>query len=151
MKKGQGDMEEKNKAGLRVYEVTVKAGQDIKQAVTDFVLKGGWAEVWLSGAIGSVTDMVYTAPADDELPLKTILQAAKGAAEVVGFTGEVMTRERMDPMLESLYPDKESQLFVHIHVCCAYGNGSVKGGGLAGGKAFRALRIFMIPLGDLAD
>lgn len=131
---------------IGVYEVTVKAGEDIKHAVASYVLRMGWEKVYLPGAIGSVTDMAFTAPADDELPLKTVMQRVGGAAEVVGFIGEVMTRERMDPMLESVYPDKESPLFVHIHVCCAYGNGSVKGGGLAGGKAFRALRVFMVPI-----
>lgn len=57
-----------------------------------------------------------------------------------------MKRERMDPAFEKIYPDKKSPLFVHIHVSCAYKGGVVRGGGLAGGKAFRSLRVFMLPL-----
>ena len=154
----------------RIYEVTVEAGQDLKGGITDYVLKQGWTSVYISGAVGSVIDMAYTTPVRDELPLKTVSRARAGAAEMLSFTGEVMTRERMDPALESIYPDKECPLFVHIHVSCAYNSGesqtlrsgeccgespslrsgeccgNVYGGGLAAGKAFRSLRVFMIPL-----
>ncbi len=129
-----------------IYEVTVEAGQDIKEVITAYVLKQGWSSVYISGAVGSVIDMAYTTPVRDELPLKTASRAREGAAEMLSFTGEVMTRDRMDPALESVYPDKESPLFVHIHVSCAYKGGNVDGGGLAAGKAFRSLRVFMIPL-----
>lgn len=128
-----------------IYEVTVEAGGDIKEVITDYVLQMGWEEVYISGAIGSVTQMAYTTPVKDELPLQTGSQAVSGAAEVVGFTGEIMKIERMDPLLWSVYHGGNSPLFVHIHVSCAYKDG-VRGGGLSKGKAFRALRVFMIPL-----
>lgn len=146
-----------------IHEVTVEAGQDIKEVITAYVLKQGWSSVYISGAIGSVIDMAYTTPVRDKLPLKTASRSRAGAAEVLSFTGEVMTRDRMDPALESVYPDKECPLFVHIHVSCAYKSdgaqcgerpapcsgewsGNVYGGGLAAGRAFRSLRVFMIPL-----
>lgn len=128
-----------------VYEVTVESGQNIKEVITDYVLKMGWEDVYISGAIGSVTEMSYTTPSKNELPLQTVSLAVNGAAEVVGFTGEVMKIERMDPMLRRVYPGGDNPLFVHIHVSCAYKDG-VRGGGLAEGKAFRALRVFMLPL-----
>ena len=74
-------------------------------------------------------------------------QPAEGAAEVLSLTGEVMKREKMDPALQSVYKDTECPLFVHIHISCAHRDGSVRGGGLAAGNAFRSLRIFMTPLG----
>lgn len=129
-----------------IYEVTVESGQDIKGVITDYVLERGWTSAYISGAVGSVIDMAYTTPVRDELPLKTASRAREGAAEMLSFTGEVMTRERMDPALERIYPDKECPLFVHIHVSCAYKGGNVDGGGLAAGRAFRSLRVFMIPL-----
>lgn len=129
-----------------LYEVTVKAGQDIRETVAAYVLKMGWDEAYISGGVGSVTGMAFTTPIEDKLPLKTASETAEGAAEVVSLVGEVMKRERMDEALKAVYPDKESPLFVHIHVSCAYRGGSVRGGGLAAGKAFRSLRIFMTPV-----
>lgn len=131
---------------VQVYEVTVGGGENIKKVITDYVLEKQWENVYICGAVGSVIHMAYTTPIRDELPLRTCTCAVEGAAEVVAFTGEVMKRERMDPALETVYPDKESPLFVHIHMGCAHLGGEVRGGGLAEGKAFRSLRVFMIPL-----
>ena len=62
-----------------------------------------------------------------------------------------MKRECADPALLEVYPDKVSPLIVHIHASCAtagghVAGGHVAGGGLRAGKAFRSVRIFMIPL-----
>ena len=131
----------------QIYEVTVKAGEDIKAVVTDYVLGQGWESVYITGAVGSVIGMSYTTPVRDQLPLVTASQPAEGAAEVLSLTGEVMKREKMDPALQSVYKDTECPLFVHIHISCEHRDGSVRGGGLAAGNAFRSLRIFMTPLG----
>lgn len=131
----------------QIYEVTVKAGEDIKAVVTDYVLGQGWESVYITGAVGSVIGMSYTTPVRDQLPLVTASQPAEGAAEVLSLTGEVMKREKMDPALQSVYKDTECPLFVHIHISCVHRDGSVRGGGLAAGNAFRSLRIFMTPLG----
>ena len=131
----------------QIYEVTVKAGEDIKAVVTDYVLGQGWESVYITGAVGSVIGMSYTTPVRDQLPLVTASQPAEGAAEVLSLTGEVMKREKMDPALQSVYKDTECPLFVHIHISCTHRDGSVRGGGLAAGNAFRSLRIFMTPLG----
>ena len=131
----------------QIYEVTVKAGEDIKEVVTDYVLGQGWESVYITGAVGSVIGMSYTTPVRDQLPLVTASQPAEGVAEVLSLTGEVMKREKMDPALQSVYKDTECPLFVHIHISCAHRDGSVRGGGLAAGNAFRLLRIFMTPLG----
>lgn len=130
----------------RVHEVTVKSGENIKDVIVRYVLEQGWEQAYISGAVGSVIDMSYTTPIENHLPLKTVSRPVEGAAEVISFVGEVMKREKMDPALERIYPDKECPLFVHIHVGCAYYGGAVNGGGLAQGKAFRSLRVFMTPL-----
>lgn len=41
----------------QVYEVTVKAGEDIKRVVSDYVLEQNWENVYITGAVGSVIDM----------------------------------------------------------------------------------------------
>ena len=132
----------------KVFEVTVGPGQDIKKKITEYVIRQNWSDVYISGAVGSVTEMAFRTPVSDRLPLKTHVDTVPGAAEVLSFTGEVMRQERMDPALREIYPDKDCPLFVHIHISCAYSGGEVRGGGLAEGKGFRSLRVFLIPLGE---
>lgn len=127
-------------------DLIIPAGADIKQAITNFILEHGWTEVFIVNAIGSVIDMVITTPVENTLPLKTNSTPIWGAAELLSMSGEVMPREKMDEELKRVYPDKMSPLFVHIHVCFATAGGHVAGGGLKGGKAFRALRVLMLPL-----
>ena len=131
-----------------LYEVIVKQGEDIKSVISSFILKKGWTNVFISGAIGSVIDTAYNAPIDDSIPMNLRTTECWGAAEIVSFIGEVMTRDHMDEALKKVYKDKESPLFVHIHASCVTGDGKVWGGGLVHGRAFRALRVFLIPLND---
>lgn len=132
----------------RLFEVTVKQGQEIKAVITEYILDHNWKNVYITGAVGSVIDMVFTAPIQNHLPLRCGKTPVSGAAEIISMCGEVMPIEQMDPDLEDVYPDKDSPLFVHIHAACATAGGHVFGGGLSGGHAFRALRVFMIPLDE---
>lgn len=131
---------------MEIREVTVPSGQSIKETLTAHILEQGWENVYLCGAIGSVIDCTFTAPAENQLPLRTLATPCHDAAELLSFTGEVMGRARMDPALAAVYPDKTSPLFVHIHASAATAGGHVMGGGLVDGKAFRSVRIFLIPL-----
>ncbi len=129
-----------------LYDVVIPAGVDIRMAITDYVLAKKWEEVAIIGAVGSVQDMKFTTPVENELPLRIGSTPCFGAAEILSFSGEIMKREHMDPELESVYPDKSSPLFVHIHASCATAGGHVCGGGLKSGVAFRELRVFLVPL-----
>lgn len=131
---------------MEIFEVTVGAGESIKRVMTDFILSKGWESVYVTGAIGSVIECEFTTPVANELPLKTAVTPCHSAAELVSLVGEVMKRERMDPALQAVYRDKTSPLFVHLHASVATAGGHVIGGGLNDGKAFRAVRIFMVPL-----
>ncbi|MCD8361757.1 MAG: DNA-binding protein [Lachnospiraceae bacterium] len=131
-----------------LYEVTVPRGADILRTITAFIESKGWENVYITGAVGSVINTVYNVPIDDSIPMHLAKVQCPEAAEIVGFTGEVMKRERMDPELAKVYPDKTSPLFVHIHASCALREGRVIGGGLRGGQAFRSLRVFLTPLPD---
>ncbi len=132
----------------RLFEVTVGQGEDIKSVLTAFILANGWRNVYVTGAIGSVIDMVFTTPIQNTLPLRCGRVPVSAAGEIVQFCGEVMPIEKMPPELEDIYPDKDSPLFVHIHAACAIVGGHVIGGGLSAGRAFRALRIFVLPLDE---
>jgi len=131
-----------------IFEVTVKQREDIKAVIVEFILEKKWKNVYITGAVGSVIDMAFTAPIQNYLPLKCTTTPVSGAAEIISMCGEVMPIEFMDPDLEEVYPDRDCPLFVHIHASCATAGGHVFGGGLSSGKAFRALRIFMIPLDE---
>lgn len=131
-----------------IYEVMVKQGEDIKKTITNYILKNGWKNVYVTGAIGSVIDVVLTTPCRNYLPLRCGRIKVEAAAEMIQLCGEVMPIECMDPELEEIYPDKDCPLFVHLHAAVAVSGGTVSGGGLVGGRAFRALRIFMIPLDE---
>ncbi|HAT1680537.1 TPA: DNA-binding protein [Klebsiella oxytoca] len=131
---------------MKLYDFIVGSGEDIREAVTRFVLSKKWHGAYITGAVGSVTDMSFTTPISNKLPPETQVFTVEGAAEVVSFTGEVMLRDLMDPSLKTIYPDTENPLFVHIHTSCAYEGGKVCGGGLAAGKAFRSVRVFLVCL-----
>ncbi|MCI8742695.1 MAG: DNA-binding protein [Lachnospiraceae bacterium] len=129
-----------------LYEVTVDRGEDIRQVLSDYILEKNWEEVFIVGAIGSIIDSAYNAPADNRIPMNLVTVECPEAAELLSFHGEVMKRERMDENLARVYRDKTSPLFIHIHASCAAGGGAMYGGGLVKGRAFRSIRIFMIPL-----
>lgn len=131
-----------------LYDVIIPTGEDIRNTISDYVLEKGWEEVAILGAVGSVRDMTFTTPVENELPLKTGSTPCYGAAEILSFSGEIMKREKMDPELERIYTDKNNPLFVHIHASCATAGGHVCGGGLKKGKAFRELRVFLMPMGS---
>lgn len=130
----------------KIYELIVEQGQDIKQSLIDFVLNNEWTDVCVLSAIGSVIDVIFTCPIKNELPLVTANTPCNCAAELTSLVGEIMIRDKMDPTLATIYTDTSCPLFVHLHASCAIAGGHVMGGGLAAGKAFRAVRIFMIPL-----
>ena len=129
-----------------LYEVTVDWGEDIRQVLSEYILEKNWEEVFIVGAIGSIIDSAYNAPADNRIPMNLVTVECPEAAELLSFHGEVMKRERMDENLARVYRDKTSPLFIHIHASCAAGGGAMYGGGLVKGRAFRSIRIFMIPL-----
>ena len=129
-----------------LYEVTVDRGEDIRQVLSDYILEKNWEEVFIVGAIGSIIDSAYNAPADNRIPMNLVTVECPEAAELLSFHGEVMKRERMDENLARVYRDKTSPLFIHFHASCAAGGGAMYGGGLVKGRAFRSIRIFMIPL-----
>lgn len=125
------------------HEILVDRGEDILKTIEREFLRHGWKEAVVTNAIGSVKDLELSTPLYDELPLRVVKTPWRGASEILSFTGEIMPKEKMDPELKAVYPDKGSPLFIHIHASSARAGGSVMGGGLRGGTAFRRLRVFL--------
>ena len=130
---------------MDIVDLNIPGDRDIKKEIEDFVLEKGYEEVLILGAVGSVKDMEFTTPIYDELPLRTKKTLINGAGELLSFTGEIMKREFMDPELRTIYKDTSSPLFIHIHASVAAKNGLVAGGGMAGGRTFRGIRVFLAP------
>ncbi len=132
---------------MELHEVTVQRGEDVREKISSFILQKKWREVIIIGAVGSIIDSAYNAPVNNSIPMNCATNECPNAAEIVGFNGEVMAVEKMDPSLRMIYKNIDGPLFVHIHACCATGDGRLYGGGLVKGKAFRSIRVFLVPVG----
>lgn len=128
-----------------IYEIIIGRGEDIKEAITAFVLDKGWTSAYISGGIGSVQEVCLTTPVDGTFPPVTEDTHCPGPGELLAFTGEIMKRELMDPALEGVYKE-QGPLFVHIHASAAFRGGQVRGGGFHQGKAFRAVKVYIRPM-----
>ena len=126
----------------QLHELVIAKDQDIKAAIEAFVLEKGWQNVYISGAIGSVYGQEFTTPADSSYPPQVERTLCQGPGEMLSFTGEVMTMERMDPALRGVYKG-DGPLFVHLHASVATAGAHVYGGGFHGGKAFRSLKVYL--------
>ncbi|MEG2082182.1 MAG: DUF296 domain-containing protein, partial [Oscillospiraceae bacterium] len=120
-----------------IHELIVGRDQDIKEAISTFMLEKGWESAYISGAIGSVKELVFTTPIGMDLPIQTQSTNCTGPAELLSFIGEIMKSELMDPELSSVYKDL-GPLFIHIHASVAVTGGHVYGGGFKSGKTFRS-------------
>ena len=63
-----------------LYEVTVDRGEDIRQVLSDYILEKNWEEVFIAGAIGSIIDSAYNAPADNRIPMNLVTVECPEAA-----------------------------------------------------------------------
>lgn len=126
----------------QIHELIVERDQDVKAAVEAFVLEKGWQNAYISGAIGSVYGVVFTAPVDSSYPPRVERTAVNGPGEMLAFTGEVMTMDRMDPALKNVYKG-DGPLFIHIHASMAVAGAHVYGGGFQAGRAFRSLKVYI--------
>ena len=136
---------------MEVASITIMKGEEIHKAILDYVLAHEIRHALIIGAIGSAVDLSVATPIEHDPPLRTIEVPYQASCEIVGMSGEIMPWEECDPRLKAVYPDKDSPLFVHIHIAAAIMGGQVFGGGLRKGKAFRSIRVFLLPQAVLQD
>lgn len=125
-----------------ICEFEIGQNEDIKNKISEFILSRGWDKACICSAIGSVKNVVLTTPIGLELPPKTIKTAYEGPAEVLAFTGEIMKKELMDPLLRRIY-SSDDPLFIHIHISLACAGSQVYGGGLNEGYTFRGIKVYL--------
>ncbi|WP_312641279.1 DNA-binding protein [Hydrogenoanaerobacterium sp.] len=130
----------------KVYKIIIDKDEHIKTKIQEYVLSKGWESAYISGAIGSVKELVLTAPENNELPPKVGKVICRGPGEVLAFTGEIMPMNKIDSSLKAVYHDTSSPLFIHIHASVAVAGGHVYGGGFHEGCAFRSLKVYIQPI-----
>ncbi|QUH29236.1 PPC domain-containing DNA-binding protein [Vallitalea guaymasensis] len=126
-----------------LYILNIPRNGDIKNEIIDFVLKKGWEKAYISGAIGSVTDICMVNPQNDNIPPNLKGETISGPSEILSFSGEVMKKKYMSNIMKKIYTDDDKPYFIHIHISCSTKGQKVYGGGLRKCTAFLGLKIFL--------
>ena len=129
---------------MEFAEMTVKQGQDIKKSIMEWLVENKVKNAIFLNAIGSAKDLTVSNPLEHELPLKAVGTTFHEACEVTSLSGEACSWDACDPTLLKVYPNRTDPMFLHLHISGAIIGGHTFGGGLWGGNAFRALRVFMM-------
>lgn len=129
-----------------VYELVIGPNQDIRQCLDAYIMQQGWKQVYISGAIGSITEVFLSAPLSAKLPPNVGITHYVGAAEVSSFVGYAYQRALAPADEIMLDPQIDSPLYVHIHMSCGISGGHTYAGGFRGGTTMRAMNVFMFPL-----
>lgn len=130
----------------KIYEIVVEKNEDVKDIIEKYVLEKGWANAYISGAVGSVHHAVLKSPNSIEYPPQTSAVDCYMPSEVLSFTGEVMEKSLMPEELRAVYKEDASPLFIHIHASLATTGAHVYGGGLHEAQAFRNLKVYIQPI-----
>lgn len=125
-----------------IWELEIGRDKDIKSSISEFFESKGWERACICGAVGSVKEVTLTTPVNFDLPPEVAKTPFSGPGEVLAFSGEVMKRDLMDPLLKDIYKG-DGNLFIHIHISLAGAGARVYGGGLDKGKTFRGLKVFI--------
>jgi len=126
-----------------IYEWIIERDEDIRMCLDQYMLESGLQHVYISGAVGSIKDVLLAAPASFDIPPQLVLTNCKGPAEITGFSGDIYLRQ-LAPLDELFLDDqKTSPLFAHIHMSCAIAGGNTFGGGFRSGKAFRRIKLYV--------
>lgn len=127
-----------------LYEWIIERDEDIRACLDKYMVESGLQHAYISGAIGSIKDVLLAAPASLDIPPRLVLTNCNGPAEITSFSGDVYLRHLAPP--DELFLDDQaaSPLFAHIHMSCAIAGGSTCGGGLRAGKAFRRIKLYVL-------
>jgi len=128
---------------MSFYELIIERDEDLRTRLDEFMLESGLDHIYISGAVGSIKDLVLAAPASFDIPPQLVLTPCAGPAEITGFSGDVYLRHLAPE--DELFLDNviDSPLFAHIHMSCATAGGKAYGGGFRQGKAFRRIKLFI--------
>lgn len=130
----------------QVYELIIGSNEDVRRCIDEYIVARGWEHVYISGAIGSLCEVTFSAPVTATLPPEVALTQFVGAAEVTSFLGYTYKRSLAPPDELKLDPQNDSPLYVHIHISCGITGAYSLAGGFRGGKTLRAMNIYMIPI-----
>lgn len=127
----------------KIYIIKYGENEDIKSGIKKFMKDKNWDEAYISGGIGSVKELLLTAPKNDSLPPIIERTIIRHPGELVSIVGEILPMKKIDESLKHIYKDEESDFFIHLHASIGLKNGKVYGGGLHKGKTFRGLKLYI--------
>ncbi|HHX70194.1 MAG: PPC domain-containing DNA-binding protein [Miniphocaeibacter sp.] len=127
----------------KIHVIKYGENEDIKEKIEEFMQEKNWDEAYISGGIGSVKDLLFTAPKNKILPPVVEKTLIEGPGELVSIVGEIMPIEKIDESLKAIYKDEESDFFIHLHASVGLKDGKVYGGGLHKGRTFRGLKLYI--------
>jgi predicted DNA-binding protein with PD1-like motif len=129
------------------FQIAVAQNEEIRPRIAAFLRAKGWKNAYISGAIGSVTDMKYIVPVQWPAKLEVITCALP--AELLSFTGELLPLAGVPPALKAMYADElrtsTEDYLIHIHASAAVAGAHVYGGGFLSGRALRGVTVFIQP------
>jgi predicted DNA-binding protein with PD1-like motif len=127
------------------FRIAVERDEEIRPKIAAFLRAQGWKNAYISGAIGSVTDMRYVVPV--QWPAKLEVITCRLPAELLSFTGELLPLGEVPPPLKQMYADElaasTEDYFIHIHASAAVAGAHVYGGGFLSGRALRGVTVFI--------
>lgn len=130
------------------YEWIIERDEDLRIRLDQYMLASGFQHIFISGAVGSMRDITLAAPGEFTIPPRLVMTECLGPAEITSFAGDVYLRHLAPQDELFLDPENDSPLFAHIHMSCAIAGGQTIGGGLRRGKAFRRIKLFVVPQKD---
>lgn len=131
-----------------IYELVLTENQDIKEGILTFIKAHNLRNVYVSGAIGSVKDCVFTAPLADSTADKLVVSETMLAqpAELVAFVGEIYLTDGVTDFVPASAKQSDSEYFVHLHGQAAIAGGACYGGGFKSGKVFKRVKVYLFAL-----
>lgn len=113
---------------LKVLEL--KRNDSVKENIEAFVQSNGWKRAIVTGALGSVVDVVVGNAKTMTIPPEVTYTQIAGPFEILAFCGEVTKQE-------------DGSWFIHIHMAGSKTDATVFGGGMQKATVFKGLQVFL--------
>jgi predicted DNA-binding protein with PD1-like motif len=113
------------------YRLTLRAGEDLFQALKNFIEREGLKEAYILSCIGSLKRVVLAYPKTKTIPPKIETIILEGLFEINGISGNIK--------------EEAGEVKVHLHGSLSRAGRDVSGGAIIGGtKVFKVAELVII-------